>query len=76
MLADTRQVHHERLLELELDLVLELAAVRVRGCRDRGAGEIVVPVRAPLSSRSPPATSDFGRAAGWTSDGGALIRWS
>ena len=28
------------------------------------------------SRRSSPVTSDFGRATGWISDDGALIRWS
>ena len=67
VLADPRQVHHERLLELELDLVLEAAAVRVGARRElrgrRGRRPSSGPIR---RSRSSPLTSDFGRAMGWT----------
>ena len=70
VLADARQVEHERLLVLHLHLVHELAVDQwIRHGCFRAAGEVVVPVRVPtrrswpsrsaVNARSPP-----GRASG------------
>ncbi len=49
VLADPRQVEHERALELEPDLLLgAVAEVGVGGRAPGGTGEVVLPVRPPL----------------------------
>ena len=47
VLADARQVEHERLLELKTDLLADLLQDRVAGHDFRGAAQVVVPVRRP-----------------------------
>ena len=48
MLADPRQVEHERLLVGRLDLLLDAVGERVLVDALRRAGEVVVPVGPPL----------------------------
>src|SRR5262245_38676907 len=50
VLADARQVHHESVLELEPDLLLQATAVRVARRAGRRRGEVVVPVGPPLEA--------------------------
>ena len=73
MLADPRQVEHERLLVLELDLVLDALQHGVAQCVFGRSGEVVVPVRAPLDLMGLPVSCECGRATGSCSDSGALI---
>jgi hypothetical protein len=47
VLADPRQVKHERLLELEANLLADLLQHRVAGHDFRRATQIIVPIRRP-----------------------------
>src|SRR5690606_31718858 len=51
VLADARQVEHERLFERQLDVGGDLGQHRVVGCDRRRTAEVVVPVRAPRHVR-------------------------
>src|SRR5699024_2725294 len=52
VLADARQVEHEGLIELELDLLLDALEHRVLVLVQVGAAEVVVPVPGPLDLRA------------------------
>src|SRR5699024_7633649 len=70
VLADTRQVEHERLLELELDLVGDLAQDGIGGDQLGAAGEVVVPVGAPPDGHV--TTADEGLRSG---DRDVFLQW-
>ena len=67
MLADARQIEHEGLLELELDLVLGLRPILDNGVEVAHlarAAEIVVQFADQVIFGCLPVMSDFGRATG------------